>query len=98
LAQIAFSQRALEDFERVFTFYAKDDPQLAAAQAAAIRQAIEVLGNHPLIGRVTKHDLRELVISRGKTGFLALYRFSAALNTVRVLRIGHQRELGYPQI
>jgi plasmid stabilization system protein ParE len=98
LAQIALSQRALEDFERVFTFYAKDDPQLAAAQVAAIRQATEVLGNHPLIGRVTKHGLRELVMSRGKTGFLALYRFSAALDTVRVLRIRHQRELGYAQI
>ena len=98
MAQIAFSQRALEDFERVFTFYAKDDPQLAAAQVAALRQAIEVLGNHPLIGRVTKHGLRELVISRGKTGFLALYRFSPSFNIVRVLSIRHQRELGYPQI
>ena len=98
MAQIAFSQRALEDFERVFTFYAKDDPQLAAAQVAAIRQAIGVLADHPLIGRVTKHDLRELVISRGKTGFLALYRFSPSFNIVRVLRIRHQRELGYPQV
>ena len=98
MAQIAFSQRALEDFERVFTFYAKDDPQLAAAQVAALRQAIGVLGNHPLIGRVTKHDPRELVISRGKTGFLALYRFSPAFNTIRLLRIRHQRELGYPQV
>jgi plasmid stabilization system protein ParE len=98
LAQIAFSRRALEDFERVFTFYAKDDPQLAAAQVAAIRQAIAVLSEHPFIGRVTKYELRELVISRGKTGFLALYRFSPSVNTVRVLRIRHQRELGYPQV
>jgi len=98
LAQIAFSRRALEDFERVFTFHAKDDPQLAAAQVAAIRQAIGVLADHPLIGRVIKHDLRDLVISRGKTGFLALYRFSPSFNIVRVLRMRHQRELGYPQV
>ncbi len=98
MAKIAFSPRALEDFERVFTFYAKDDPELASAQVTAIRQALEILSAHPLIGRLTKYGLRELVISRGKTGFVALYRFSATFESVRILRIRHQRELGYPQV
>jgi len=97
LAEIGFSHRALEDFERVFDFYAKEDRELARAQAAAIHQAIAILGHHPLIGRLVKHGLRELVISRGKTGFVALYRFSPRLDQVRILRIRHQRELGYPQ-
>jgi len=98
LAKIAFSGRALEDFERVFEFYADGDPELAFAQIEAIQQAIEILADHPLIGRLTKYGLRELVISRGRTGFLALYRFLPRADMVRVLRIGHQCELGYPQI
>jgi len=96
LAQIAFSQRALEDFERVFEFYATDDAALAAAQVGAIRGAVEVLREHPMIGRPVKHGLRELVISRGRTGFLALYRFLPRRDMVSVLRIRHQRELSYP--
>jgi plasmid stabilization system protein ParE len=95
LAEIAISPRALGDLERVFDFYATDDPALAAAQVAAIRSAIMILVEHPLIGRPTKHGLNELIISRGKTGFVALYRFSPRLDVVRILRIRHQRELGY---
>jgi plasmid stabilization system protein ParE len=98
LAKIAFSGRALTDPERVFEFYAEGDPELAIAQIDAIQQAVEILADHPLIGRLTKHGLRELVISRGRTGFLALYRFLPRADMVRVLRIRHQRELGYPQI
>jgi plasmid stabilization system protein ParE len=40
-------------------------------------------------------EIRELVISRGATGYLALYRFHAPTDTVRILRIRHQREGGY---
>jgi plasmid stabilization system protein ParE len=96
LAEIAFSPRALQDLERVFDFYTLDDPALAAAQIAGIRSAVMILAEHPLIGRPAKYGLRELVISRGKTGFLALYRFSWQRDVVRVLRIRHQRELGDP--
>jgi plasmid stabilization system protein ParE len=97
LAQIGFSERAFTDFERIFDFYAKDDPELARAQVGAIREAIAILADHPLIGRLVKRGLRELVISRGKTGFVALYRFSPPMDLVSILRIRHQRELGYPQ-
>jgi hypothetical protein len=32
---------------------------------------------HPLIGRVVEKGYRELVISRGRSGYLALYRYDA---------------------
>lgn len=80
----------------MFDFYAKNDPELARAQVDAVREAIGMLARHPLIGHVVKHGYRELVISRGKTGFVALYRFAARRDLVTVLRIRHQRELGYP--
>jgi plasmid stabilization system protein ParE len=41
-------------------------------------------------------DLRELVISFGRTGYVALYRFLPGRDLVRVLAIRHQRELDYP--
>jgi hypothetical protein len=41
-------------------------------------------------------ELRELVISYGKTGYLALYRFLPVTDQVRTLAIRHQRELDYP--
>jgi plasmid stabilization system protein ParE len=69
----------------------------ADAAVAAIRSAVEMLEHHPLIGRVVTDDLRELVISFGRTGYVALYRFVPSRSEVRILAIRHQRELGYPE-
>lgn len=95
MAQIGFSGAALEDFERIVVFYAEHDAELAVAQVRSIQQAIAVLEDHPLIGRPVRRALRELVISQGKTGFIALYAYYPQRGLVWVLRIRHQRELGY---
>ena len=70
-------------------------PEVAIASATAIRSAIETLATHPLIGRRVEGDLRELVISYGATGYIALYRFDIQRDQVRVLALRHQREIGY---
>ncbi|HSS05719.1 MAG TPA: type II toxin-antitoxin system RelE/ParE family toxin, partial [Rhodanobacteraceae bacterium] len=38
---------------------------------------------------------RELVISRGHSGYIALYSYEQLEDTVLVLAIRHQREAGY---
>jgi plasmid stabilization system protein ParE len=96
LARIVYSEDALANLERAFAFLAEQDPDSAMAAAAAIGEAVETLANHPLIGRIVGGDLRELVISFGKTGYIALYRFLLRRDLVRVLAIRHQRELDYP--
>jgi plasmid stabilization system protein ParE len=40
-------------------------------------------------------ELRELVISYGRTGYVALYRFVIGRDEVRILALRHQRELGF---
>lgn len=46
-------------------------------------------------GRVVEAGLRELVISRGRSGHVALYRYDVAADLVLVLALRHQREGGY---
>lgn len=96
MAQIVYSANALANLERAFRFLAEHDVPAAADAAAAIREAVEMLANHPLIGRPVEGDIRELVISFGRTGYVALYRFLPAREQVRILAIRHQRELDYP--
>jgi plasmid stabilization system protein ParE len=69
----------------------------AAAQDAvsAIQSAVDNLAAHPLIGHRIEGELRELVISYGQTGYVALCRFVVSQDEVRVLAIRHQRELGF---
>lgn len=96
MAQIVYSGKALDDLQRLFDFIAEHDASIAVDSAAAITGAITMLAAHPLAGRRVEGEIRELVISYGRTGFVALYRFSPAINQVRVLTLRHQRELDYP--
>ena len=96
MAQIVYSESALANLERVFEFLAEHEPQAALGAARSMVEAIETLSNHPLIGRTIAGELRELVISYGKTGYIALYRFLPLQDQVRILAIRHQRELDYP--
>lgn len=93
MAQVAYTGNALANLERAFEFLAREDPRAAAGAAAAIRDAIDALSRHPLIGRPLEQGLRELVISYGKTGYVALYRFLPRRDEIRILAVRHQREL-----
>lgn len=96
MAEIIYSARALEDIEHAFEFLAGKDPDSAIGAAAAIRHGIGTLAAHPLVGRRITGGLRELVISFGKTGYVALYWFSVERDEIWILGIRHQRELDYP--
>jgi plasmid stabilization system protein ParE len=50
------------------------------------------------IGRPVEGGLRELIISRRRSGYLARYEFDHARDLVLVARIRHQRESGYPEM
>jgi plasmid stabilization system protein ParE len=95
VAQVVYSRRSIEDLERLAGFLVEAAPESMAFALEAIIEAFAVLEHHPLIGRRVEGEKRELVISRGSTGYLALYRFDPAGDTVRILRIRHQREVGY---
>lgn len=96
MAQVIYTDNAIDDIARAFEFLAGSDPYSASAAVSAIRNAISVLSEHPLIGRRLEGPLRELVISFGRSGYLALYRFRPEREEVRILALRHQRELDYP--
>ena len=97
MAAVVYSARALQHLERAFEFLVQNDPNAASRAAAVIQSAVSTLAAHPLIGRRIEGEIRELVISFGKSGYVALYRFVPHLDVVRVLAIRHQRELDYPE-
>ncbi len=95
MAHVVYSAHALQDIERVFEFLRTSNPDAALNSVVAIQSAVDNLVAHPLIGRRLEGELRELVISYGQTGYIALYRFVVRLDEVRILALRHQRELGY---
>ena len=95
MAQVVYSAAALEDFERIVEFLLEASPSAVGDAVAQIHDAVTILERHPLVGRRVDKLRRELVITYGVSGYLALYRYDAKQNVVRLLRIRHQREAGY---
>ena len=109
MARVVYSLRAQRSLERIFEFYAERDARLAGRVLGVIYQAVAALRYHPHIGRPAEEGLLELIISYGKTGFVALYDYDPAAparrgppadpleppGRVYVRAIRHQREAGY---
>jgi addiction module RelE/StbE family toxin len=95
VATVVYSKRALDHIQRAFAFLRDKNPDAALNAVTAIQSAVDNLAAHPLIGRRIEGDLRELIISYGHSGYVALYRFVIASDEVRILAIRHQREIGF---
>ena len=96
MAAVVYAAGAFEDLQRIFDTLARDDPTLAANCVAMIRESLWALAARPLLGRPAEDGLRERTISRGRTGYVALYRFLELDDTVLVLAVRHRSEAGYP--
>jgi plasmid stabilization system protein ParE len=92
LALLRFTARALGDLERLAEFLRESDPDAAEQTVVLILDSLEILRGHPLIGRRVSVNKRELIVFRGRTGYLARYSFSVARDEVVILSVRHQRE------
>ncbi len=95
MARIELVPEVLDDFERFLDHMARFEVEDAPARIGEIVQALQLLTHSPFIGRPARGGRRELVIGRESRGYVALYRFVAAIDTVFVLAIRGQREAGY---
>ncbi|MSQ62967.1 MAG: type II toxin-antitoxin system RelE/ParE family toxin [Betaproteobacteria bacterium] len=91
------SRNADADLERLATFLRNEEPVAALATFTLVQGALRVLRTYPSIGRPVDDVLRELVISRGATGYLALYKYDVRADQIVVLALRHQREAGYSE-
>ena len=95
MATVVYSKRALDHIERAFEFLRDKNAEAALNAVTAIQSAVDNLAAHPLVGRRIEGELRELIISYGHSGYVALYRFVVSADEIRILAIRHQREVGF---
>jgi plasmid stabilization system protein ParE len=70
MTKLVYSEHALFNLERLVEFLMEFAPEAAELTALLIFEALEILVRHPEIGRKVHLGQRELVISRGSTGYL----------------------------
>ncbi|AMJ59300.1 type II toxin-antitoxin system RelE/ParE family toxin [Bosea sp. PAMC 26642] len=97
MPQIAFTRAASLGVERCRRFLDPTNPRAARMATEAILRRIAILATHPGIGRPLsgEGELRELLISYGESGYVALYRYDLGTDTVFLLAFRHQREEDY---
>ena len=94
-AAIDVTPQATLDVVRLDDFlWVQKDP-LAGDLYAYIIKALRLLELQPGVGRPLGADLRELIIGRGRSGYLARYHYRRDSRLVSILRIRHQSESGY---
>lgn len=87
MTELVYAEQALADLERLTDFLLETDSQTAQATAVLIFEALEILARHPEIGRKVHFGQRERVISRGRTGYLARYRYVPHIDRILVLAL-----------
>ena len=95
MGRLVFAPRALQDVERLTAFLIESDPDAAGATTNLLFGGLGILREHPLIGRPAEHGYRELLISRGRTGYVALYKYDVERDVAIVLAVRHQRGSGF---
>lgn len=95
MSRVFLSQAAFDDLLRLEEFLAGSDDPLTGDLLEFILDALQVLTHQPGIGRPVEGGLRELIITRRRSGYLARYEFDDDRDLVLVARIRHQREAGY---
>ena len=94
--EVRFTEEANEDILRLFDFLLQLDLDVALRARQTIKDSLKLLEQFPFTCRKAADGihgprLRELIISFGSTGYVALFEIDDA-TTVTVLAIRHQRE------
>jgi plasmid stabilization system protein ParE len=95
--RVIVTEGAARGFERCRRFLVPKNPQAARRAGQIIERHFALLETTPESGRPWPEvpELRELIIGFGDSGFVALYRYDPADDSVYVLAFRHQKEAGY---
>lgn len=96
MPHLTLSRRAQIDLERLRAFLHANTPRAARNAANTLKNAFELIGQHPKIGRPVEFngfECRELLVAFGNSGYIVLYRVSDEY--LYILAIRHQREKAF---
>ncbi len=95
LTRLVFAPQAAQELKRLSEFLLDTDPHAANQTVDVLIDGLGILKHHSLVGRIVENGYRELVISRGRTGYVALYTYDVIRNVALILAIRHQRKSGF---
>lgn len=95
--QVRYTKAARDDLQRLYAFLLEQDLEAAERALVAIEKSMALLTDFPFTCRKALSEnpfLRELVISFGASGYVALFEIEDS-QTITILALRHQREDDY---
>jgi len=95
--RVRYSAAARDDIKRLYRFLLEQDTAVARRALDAINKGVDLLREFPFTCRkvdAANPLLRELVISFGAAGYVALFEIDDA-QSLTILAVRHQREDDY---
>lgn len=96
MSRLIWSPSALRDVQRMYRFLAEKNRDAAKRAAQAIRSGVQIILQHPEVGRPAEEmepEYREWPIDFGNSGYLVLYHYDGRVAVIVAVR--HQKEVGY---
>ncbi|MCD6581886.1 MAG: type II toxin-antitoxin system RelE/ParE family toxin [Desulfuromusa sp.] len=97
MPRVIITENAALSLERCRRFLVEKDRSATIKAGQIIEKQFAQLETEPESGRPVENylELRELIISFGNTGYVALYHHSVDTDSVLILAFRHQKEVGY---
>lgn len=95
MASLLFATRIDSDLERIRLHLMAHEAADVEIRVNEVIDALQLLTQHPLIGRRVCLGKRELVIGRGNRGYVALYAYDRQNDMVVIAALRAQREAGF---
>ena len=96
MSRLIWSPSALRNVQRMYRFLAEKNRDAAKRAAQAIRSGVQIILQHPEVGRPAEEmepEYREWPIDFGNSGYLVLYHYDGRVAVIVAVR--HQKEVGY---
>ena len=92
MARLIWTIQAAADLENIFSYISKDSIKYARIKVIRIREQVNILKNHPQMGRIVpevgNENLRELIFG----SYRIIYRYNAS-NLIEIITIHHSAML-----
>jgi len=96
MPQVIISANAANNINRLRGFLQSKNPNAAIRAAQAILKTVEVLEQHPQIGRPVEGmqgKVREVSIPFGRSGYVLRYLYKGVY--VEIIAVRHMKEVGF---
>ncbi len=94
MSQIIYTDEFISDFERLYAFLAEENPIAAQRLALLLEEKLDLLSTIPKAFAFFG-EFRLYLLQFGASGYVILYDYNESADILVLLKMKHQKEVGF---